>query len=51
MKIEKMKGTPAEIWRVEEEADRQHQEDVRRLYALRSIDDDFMHCLVPKRKI
>lgn len=45
MDIEKTKRTPAEIWRTEAEADRQHQEDLRRLYALRPIDDDFMRCL------
>lgn len=45
MDIEKTKRTPTEIWRTEEEADRQHQEDLRRLYALRPIDDDFMRCL------
>lgn len=46
MEKEKTKGTTAEICKAEEEADRQHQEDLRRLYALRPIDDDFMRCLL-----
>lgn len=51
MDIEKTKITQAEMQKAEEEADRQHQKDLRRLYALRPIDDDFMHCFIPKPRI
>lgn len=44
MEKEKTKEASAEICK--EEADKQHQEDLRCLYALRPIDDDFMRCLL-----